>query len=177
MTIQKFNQNNFVDMPWKNGGGNTTELFKIPNDNNFFFRISIATVHSSGPFSQFPNVDRNLLLLEGNGFKLTGAFGEKILTRLSDSFSFPGEWVIDCSLVEGPCKDLNIMCARDYAKSSLSLHEISTDQTSIFTCECDLKFLYDKEEHLLYKLETSDQLAIKSSGRAKVIYAIDVELL
>lgn len=39
--------------PWKNGGGSTLELFRIPhpqNPDDFIFRISMATVASSGHF-------------------------------------------------------------------------------------------------------------------------------
>lgn len=177
MAIVKINHESFIEMPWKNGGGNTTEFFRISSGGNFLFRISVAQVNESGPFSQFENTDRILTLLEGNGFSLTGEFGEKTLATKTDIFNFPGEWAIECKLINGACKDLNVMTDRSYAKSSLSLQEIPPDQTSIFTCQCDLKFLYDKEDHLLYKLELNDSLAIKSTDRMKIIYAIDVVLL
>ncbi|OJT17017.1 hypothetical protein BO221_47220 [Archangium sp. Cb G35] len=57
-------------MPWKNGGGVTRELWKLPHPFDparFLARVSIATVGASGPFSVFPGVDRTLMILEGAG--------------------------------------------------------------------------------------------------------------
>ena len=56
------------EMPWKNGGGVTSEVLVFPADagfDTFGWRISIATIQVNGPFSQFPGVDRGLVLLAG----------------------------------------------------------------------------------------------------------------
>lgn len=61
-------------MPWKNGGGVTRELVKLPHPTDparFLARLSIATVATSGPFSAFPGIDRTLLMLEGRGMRLS----------------------------------------------------------------------------------------------------------
>ena len=44
-------------MPWKNGGGTTREVLKSPASatiDTFNWRISLAAVATSGPFSLFP---------------------------------------------------------------------------------------------------------------------------
>ena len=49
--------------PWKNGGGSTTEIAIAPlgaTVDKFDWRISLATIANSGPFSVFPGVDRTL---------------------------------------------------------------------------------------------------------------------
>ena len=57
---------------WKNDGGWTTEIAREPADaaEAFRWRVSIADIESDGPFSNFPGVDRDLLLLAGNGIEL-----------------------------------------------------------------------------------------------------------
>jgi len=50
-------------MPWKNGGGTTTEIAVAPEGaslNDFDWRISMAHVGADGPFSSFPGIDRTL---------------------------------------------------------------------------------------------------------------------
>ncbi|MBV9975040.1 MAG: HutD family protein, partial [Hyphomicrobiales bacterium] len=50
-------------MPWKNGGGETTEIIASPEGaglDEFDWRISMARVATDGPFSRFAGVDRTL---------------------------------------------------------------------------------------------------------------------
>ncbi len=57
-------------MPWKNGGGSTTELAIFPSDatlENFVWRLSTATVKTDGPFSHFAQIDRTLAIFIGCG--------------------------------------------------------------------------------------------------------------
>ncbi|MBK9607139.1 MAG: HutD family protein [Betaproteobacteria bacterium] len=63
--------------PWKNGGGTTTEIAVHPEGagwDDFLWRIGIADIRQSGPFSSFPGIDRSILLLDcpvGSGMTLT----------------------------------------------------------------------------------------------------------
>ena len=48
--------------PWKNGGGSTTEIAVAPPGagfDSFDWRISLATISHSGPFSTFAGIDRS----------------------------------------------------------------------------------------------------------------------
>ncbi|MBN7823193.1 HutD family protein, partial [Bowmanella yangjiangensis] len=48
-----------IAMPWKNGGGSTLELAICPvgaSLDDFDWRISSASVASSGAFSRFPGI-------------------------------------------------------------------------------------------------------------------------
>lgn len=118
----------YRDVPWKNGGGTTRELFKLPHPRDadgFLLRLSIATVAESGPFSNFPGIDRTLLLLEGAGMVLT-VDGQS--TRLDEPlapFTFPGEAKTDCELVAGPVRDFNVMTARGLARATVERLELS----------------------------------------------------
>jgi environmental stress-induced protein Ves len=99
---------------WRNGGGETTELLAEPGPGGrFLWRLSIADVASSGPFSDFSGYERHILLLSGNGFVLR--FPEAPARRLDrrlEPFAFDGGWHAECELIDGPVRDLNLMVAR-----------------------------------------------------------------
>ena len=68
--MQVLRAENYRRMPWKNGGGETTEIAVFPAGaglDDFDWRVSMARVESSGPFSVFPGIDRTLAILEGEG--------------------------------------------------------------------------------------------------------------
>ncbi|MGN6520062.1 MAG: HutD/Ves family protein [Dokdonella sp.] len=104
---------------WKNDGGWTTEIARSGGD-EFRWRISIAEIESDGPFSSFPGVERDLLLLEGNGIELD--IGDAPTRRLVQRFErvhFDGEAVVDCRLVAGPTRDFNVMARRDAVRAEV----------------------------------------------------------
>ena len=44
-------ESNYVTVPWKNGGGLTREILKVPADADAFdWRLSLATIAAPGPF-------------------------------------------------------------------------------------------------------------------------------
>jgi environmental stress-induced protein Ves len=103
-------------MPWKNGGGETTEILVSPAGaslDQFDWRISMAKVASAGPFSLFPGVDRTLTVLEGKGLDLAlKGRGDVRLDCGSMPFAFPADLPVEANLVEGPIEDLNVMTRR-----------------------------------------------------------------
>ena len=108
-------------MPWKNGGGSTTELAVFPaaaSLEHFVWRLSTATVSSNGPFSHFAQIDRTLAILSGDGLILL-AGGEHshaesvFLKKDSLPHQFRGETAINAELVHGTVLDLNMMTRRD----------------------------------------------------------------
>jgi environmental stress-induced protein Ves len=113
----------FRTMPWKNGGGETTEILVSPNGatmDNFDWRVSMARVGSDGPFSLFPGIERSLTLLEGVGMTLhierRGAFH---LTPVSRPLNFPGDVTTVGELTEGPILDLNVMTRRGVCRADV----------------------------------------------------------
>ena len=71
-------------MPWKNGGGVTTEIAVFPANaglEDFEWRLSMATVASDGPFSLFAGIDRTLAVLEGEGLVLASRAGPRKASR------------------------------------------------------------------------------------------------
>ena len=103
-------------MPWKNGGGTTTEIAVAPEGaslNDFDWRISMAHVGQDGPFSSFPGIDRTLSVLTGAGITLAFGDGERVrLDRGSAPYPFAADRAVDGVLVDGPIDDLNVMSRR-----------------------------------------------------------------
>jgi hypothetical protein len=105
-------------MPWKNGGGTTTEIAIFPEGaslSDFDWRISTAHVAGDGAFSSFPGIDRTLVVLSGGGIRLAFADGEAVaLARGSPPFAFGADRAVTGELVAGPIDDLNIMTRRGH---------------------------------------------------------------
>lgn len=110
-------------MPWKNGGGTTTEIAVSPEGaslSDFDWRISMAHVGQDGPFSTFPGIDRTLSVLTGNGIRLAFGDGETAtLDRSSPPFFFAADRAVDGVLIDGPIDDLNVMSRRGAWKHSV----------------------------------------------------------
>lgn len=124
--------------PWKNGGGSTKQLLISPSNadlSNFNYRISIASISSNGPFSSFIGIDRQLVILEGDGVELNinsreeakqliDLRGEeriqgdadtteyKRLTPADNPFCFAGETSITSKLLGSDVIDFNVMTKR-----------------------------------------------------------------
>jgi environmental stress-induced protein Ves len=118
---------NLTPMPWKNGGGVTLEAAICPEGaslNAFAWRISMAQVAGDGPFSVFPQIDRILYLLSGNGIVLRVA-GRAHELRRGDRLDFPADVPVDARLLDGPVDDLNIMVDRRLARADIEEHAVT----------------------------------------------------
>jgi hypothetical protein len=115
----------YLDMPWKDGGGVTTQLIVRPEGatvaGGFDWRLSRARVAAGGPFSCFDGYDRHLVLLEGEGFILH--FEDRIhrMDRPLLPLAFPGEAKVQAELLGGPCTDFNLIARRERWRSELIL--------------------------------------------------------
>jgi uncharacterized protein len=111
-------------MPWKNGGGETVEIAVFPEGaglGEFEWRVSMATVASDGPFSIFPDIDRTLSILDGDGMQLLVEGREAVvLTQGSEPLPFPADAVASATLLAGPIVDLNVMTRRGARSHSVS---------------------------------------------------------
>jgi environmental stress-induced protein Ves len=108
-------------MPWKNGGGTTLEVALHPPGagwDSFAWRVSIAQIDRSGPFSTLPGVDRKLVVLDG-GMVLTGVRADAVEVRPYDCVSFAGEAQVASRLLDGPTRDFNVMTRRDAARADV----------------------------------------------------------
>jgi hypothetical protein len=106
-------------VPWKNGGGVTRELLRLPADggDDWTLRISVADIAANGPFSPFAGVTRWFAVLEGAGVRLS--FPERTLNvqRGDAPLCFDGADAPDCTLLDGATRDLNVMVRHARARS------------------------------------------------------------
>ena len=107
-------KSSFKATPWKNGGGITHEAIRVPASGDpFRWRVSVAQIDVSGPFSDFAAYNRKMVLLRGAGIELRFANGEKTtLRQVGELVEFDGAVSTYCELLAGPCVDLNLMVSK-----------------------------------------------------------------
>lgn len=133
-------------------GGKTSEIYISPKNSdfkklNFDFRLSIATVEvDESIFTSLPNVNRTLLVLEGNLHLLHEAQHECHLQPFEQN-SFKGDWTTKSI---GKVTDFNLMCMGE-TKGTLNYFSILENQTTT------KKLIARKELFYLYKGEISIQ--------------------
>jgi environmental stress-induced protein Ves len=108
--------------PWKNGGGSTTEIAVSPAGagfDEFDWRISLATISQSGPFSSFPGIDRSLALVAGDGVLLD--FGDErfVLSPSEPLIEFAGEDAVHATVTGALTTDFNVMTRRGRCRHRL----------------------------------------------------------
>nr|WP_188825877.1 HutD family protein [Brucella endophytica] len=120
-------------MPWKNGGGETVEIAVFPPDagfSDFDWRVSMAKVAGDGPFSIFPDIDRTLCVLDGNGIALSIDQQDALhLDATSEPLLFPADVPVSARLVNGPITDLNIMTRRSHFTHTVRRLHIERETT------------------------------------------------
>ncbi len=144
MRVTHLRESDYQRMRWKNGGGWTTELARSPAPTSSpppltqarmsdrraardsvislepDWRISIAEIESDGAFSTFPQCDRYIALLDGNGMTLEfDAAPAAALEQRLRFVRFDGEWQTRARLHDGPVRDFNVIARRDRARAEV----------------------------------------------------------
>ncbi|MEO5963698.1 MAG: HutD family protein [Thermomonas sp.] len=113
----------YARMRWKNGAGWTSEILRVPDSEGWQWRLSIAEIEADAPFSVFLGVERELVLLSGNGLRLRfhqdGKSGVHDLLPPHDKLRFAGERSVSGELIDGPTRDFNVMWKRDACNAQL----------------------------------------------------------
>lgn len=105
---------------WRNGAGWTREICRVPEREDWLWRLSIAEIERDAPFSTFPGVDRELVLLSGNGLRLHFDDGEtQQLDPPRGRLRFSGERAVTGELLDGRTEDFNLMWRRDAVATQL----------------------------------------------------------
>jgi uncharacterized protein len=101
----------YTSMPWRNGAGITHEIAREPaHGESFTWRLSLASLQASGPFSVYTGYERCVALVDGRGFRLhVAGAGSKILASRGEHALFAGAADARCELLDGPCTDLSLM--------------------------------------------------------------------
>jgi len=137
--------------PWKNGMGVTHEVVRFPTDagnDDFIWRVSVAVVNSGAPFSTFPGIDRQIALLDGEGFTMTfDGQREHALTTPFAPFAFAGEAQVDVAMSGGATRDFNLMVRR--ARANGSVEVITTPGSHVIPSDGVLVYLARGTAHTL----------------------------
>jgi environmental stress-induced protein Ves len=101
----------YRSMPWRNGSGITREIARAAGVGaEFSWRLSLASIAASGPFSSYVGYRRSVTLIAGNGFRLAvGAQEPVTLDTVGATALFPGDVPTGCVLIDGACSDLSLM--------------------------------------------------------------------
>lgn len=106
---------------WRNGFGWTREILRSPaGGDDWDWRLSIAEIEQDGPFSTFSGIERELVLLRGQGVRLRFDDGEvRDVEPPHGRVRFAGERVVSGELIDGPTHDFNLMWRRDRIDADL----------------------------------------------------------
>ena len=117
MRVQRFGEHRA--MPWANGLGTSYEVASDRNaDGEWTWRVAIAPVVIDGPFSVMPGVDRQLVVINGEGMTLS-IDGEIVECPPGRVVRFSGDSVTIAQLVDGPVVDLGLMTVRGLVTGSM----------------------------------------------------------
>ena len=148
--------------PWKNGGGSTTEIAIAPPGaslESFDWRISLATIAASGPFSVFPGVDRTLALVDGPGVALDlGPDGRFFLSEDDPIVEFKGESSVMATVADGATTDFNVMTRRERCHHRLGSRTI--EGTAEFAPRGDITILFLADGDSLSVCSDSERIGL-----------------
>jgi uncharacterized protein len=130
--IRHLRPSDYRVMPWKNGLGTTTEIAVEPPGAglaDFAWRLSIADLAASGPFSAFPGIERIILQTEGEPMEIVHEDGGRRRLALLSPYRFDGEWPTHGELGATPARDFNIMARRGLFRPSAAVHSLACGST------------------------------------------------
>ncbi|AFU36244.1 MULTISPECIES: HutD/Ves family protein [Acinetobacter] len=140
--IKLIRADQYTKMLWKNGAGFTLEIARSQGEADFEWRISMADVTTSGPFSLFPNKQRIISVLDGQGMVLHVDNLPAKKLKQGDIFAFHGESQVQSGLVDGAIRDLNLIY--DPAKFHARFQWLNEAAEQAFISSADLIFIFNQ---------------------------------
>jgi environmental stress-induced protein Ves len=190
--------------PWKNGGGKTIELAIFPEDSEFseerfLWRVSLALVEKTGPFSLFPQFERGIIQILGEPLALVHPDQPPISLKLFEPYLFSGDLETQCELKTRGTQaaDLNAMVRDGWGELKMSYHEVSpqtpapivpsggtsskTDALFVYCCKGRIQVgashLNERESLLGQSEEESDVTPLQVASKTPQSSYILVEIL
>ncbi len=115
-------------MPWPNGAGTTHQIAidDALGDSQapFLWRLSMADLAGDGPFSEIPDVDRILVLIEGDGVELTIAGAAPEPLGEHEAIAFAGDVPTSLTMASQAGRDLNLMWDRTRATGIVDILQV-----------------------------------------------------
>ncbi|MBT6203226.1 MAG: HutD family protein [Alphaproteobacteria bacterium] len=119
-------------LPWKNGQDVTREIAVARDGSGFLWRLSIASVDRTGPFSDFSGYDRVIMLLEGDGMILDfGGHGRAVMSQPFVPQHFDGGWTTHATLLGGPLTDFNVITAQGSTVAEVHVLKAAAEGTNL----------------------------------------------
>jgi environmental stress-induced protein Ves len=122
-----FKKSDYRRIPWENGMGSTHQIDIFPGNSafptdHFLWRLSSAAVHSDSPFSLYPDHDRWLAVIRGEGLWLND-----IRLDAHCPVYFSGKDQIQSRLIQGPVVDLGLIYDRRQVQAEMKIHEVTPE--------------------------------------------------
>lgn len=179
MPLKLVNKNNLTLVPWKNGQGVTEQVDLKNYQEKWLWRISIAHIEKENSFSEFPNYNRLLTIIEGEGFYLN-----KIPYKLNQIHFFHGEDPIQCEPISGIAKDLGIIFDRHLVSATMD-YLIFNESLTIIDKLFPINFLYCKKGQAcsddlyisageFFKIENQSQLSLSAIHPGSEFFLIKI---
>lgn len=120
-------------IPWKNGRGSARQIAAFPvaaDYESLDWQVSRPTIERDTPFSKLAGLDRQFMLVAGNGLTLRVRNAEDRvdfehrIDRPFEPFAFRGDWDVDCALADGSVEVLNVMTRRGRATARIEIREV-----------------------------------------------------
>lgn len=123
MRFELLTPEDYVEVPWRNGRGVTSEIAREPAaGDDFAWRVSMAGIAEDGPFSNFGGHNRVIVALDGAGFSLVHPqLDRSVLLGSLEPYEFSGDWETLCQLRGGPVRDFNVITARTRASARVEV--------------------------------------------------------
>ena len=192
--LRKITVDALVVMPWKNGGGVTTEIATGPSrsdDSDWSWRVSVADVGETGPFSVFPGIDRTIAVIEGAGMDLKFDDGRMLPLELDHPVDFDGGASVDGLLRGTSIRDFNVMVDRRYYSATLGI-VLGPDETSYRAAAGSVVLVHvldgagtmraaagaaetlGAHETAIYEGETEITVSVAADARAAIVVLEDI---
>ena len=120
-----------VETPWKNGGGMAVDIAMSPGSgagrpgDPCDWRINVATIARSGPFSDYPETDRDFRVLDGGPVELSvDGQPARLLHPCEGALRFPGDVPTVARLPGRPCRAFNVLTRRGRFRPVVSAIDI-----------------------------------------------------
>lgn len=150
---------NLVSTPWKNGKGTTRQIIRYPEDStldDFIFRVSIASVTETGPFSSYPKIDRSLAVLEGSDLELN--LNNKIILFIPQNtiIHFDGVDKAVVTACPNDVLDFGVMSRQGLAIHTLE--KMSIQQGESFTRKMPYSLFFSLNPSVIYIMSNNETI-------------------
>jgi len=153
----------WTDMPWRNGGGVTSELLAERQAGAILWRISSAIVDRDGTYSSFPGLNRISTVIEGAGTTLRDPESGAVVdippctpTLLVGDIAWQG------ALTHGPIRHFNLIFDPQQVRASVEV--LRFKDRALLPDESDAVFCVEGRCEIAGSQMKSHDMAVSPTG-------------